>query len=41
MDTLNRYKQIKWPDETKKMINDDSELFYLIGRLGYDYREIT
>jgi hypothetical protein len=35
---MNRFKQISWPEETKKMINDDSELFYLMGRLGYDYK---
>ena len=39
---VNKPKKAKIPanvnDPIKKMINDDSELFYLMGRLGYDYK---
>lgn len=36
----NRINQVEIPDEIKKLIKKDSELHYLIGALGYEYREI-
>jgi len=41
--TLNfndRYKEVNFSDNFKKIIYSDSELNYLIGALGYDYRKI-
>jgi len=35
-----RSKQMKIPDEIKELIRKDTELHYLIGALGYDYKEI-
>lgn len=36
----NRYNQVEIPDDIKKIINKDNELFYLIGALGYDFKKI-
>ena len=35
-----RHKQVSIPEETKELIRKDSELHYLIGALGYEYKEI-
>jgi len=34
---LERYKMVDLPDEIKKLIREDSELNYLIGRLNYEH----
>lgn len=39
-DYLNRFDQNIIPEEVKKLIREDNELHYLIGALGYTYREI-
>lgn len=36
----NRFTQIELPEETKDLIRKDNELHYLIGALGYEYKEI-
>ncbi len=35
-----RHKQVNFSDEFKKLINHDNELYYLIGKLGYEYTEL-
>jgi hypothetical protein len=35
-----RSKQMEIPDEIKELIRKDTELHYLMGSLGYDYKEI-
>ena len=35
-----RSKQIEIPEEIKELIRKDNELHYLIGALGYEYKEI-
>jgi hypothetical protein len=35
-----RINMVEIPDETKELIRKDSELHYLIGKLGYDYKNI-
>lgn len=37
---LNRINQVEIPDEIKQIINKDNELHYLMGRMGYSYREL-
>lgn len=37
---LNRFDPSIIPDDVKKLIREDNELHYLIGALGYNYREI-
>lgn len=37
---INRYSQIQIPEYTKQLIKKDSELHYLMGVLGYEYKEI-
>lgn len=37
---LNRFDPTIIPDDVKKLIREDNELHYLIGALGYTYREI-
>jgi len=39
-DYLNRFDATIIPDDVKKLIREDNELHYLIGALGYTYREI-
>jgi len=39
-DYLNRFDITIIPDDVKKLIREDNELHYLIGALGYTYREI-
>jgi len=39
-DYLNRFDPTIIPDDVKKLIREDNELHYLIGALGYTYREI-
>jgi hypothetical protein len=39
-DYLNRFDPSIIPDDTKKLIREDNELHYLMGKLGYDYKEI-
>jgi hypothetical protein len=39
-DYLNRFDTSIIPDDVKKLIREDNELHYLIGALGYTYREI-
>lgn len=39
-DYLNRFDPNIIPEEVKKLIREDNELHYLIGALGYTYREI-
>jgi hypothetical protein len=40
-DKLNeRYKMIDLPEDIKDLIRNDSELHYLIGALGYEYKKI-
>ena len=34
-----RHLQIDLPEETKELISRDSELHYLIGALGYEYKK--
>jgi hypothetical protein len=38
--TSNRFDMVEIPEETKELIRKDNELHYLIGTLGYDYKEI-
>ena len=35
-----RSKQMEFPEEIKELIRKDNELHYLIGALGYEYKEI-
>ncbi len=35
-----RFEEVDIPEETKELIRKDSELHYLIGKLGYDYKNI-
>lgn len=35
-----RYQQVQLPEHIKKLINQDNELYNLIGQLGYDYKEM-
>lgn len=35
-----RINMVKIPEETKELIRKDNELHYLIGALGYEYKEI-
>lgn len=35
-----RFEMIEIPEETKELIRKDSELHYLIGKLGYEYKNI-
>lgn len=37
---LNRFEEIEVPEEIKELIRKDSELNYLIGKMGYDYVKI-
>lgn len=37
---LNRFDMVSLPDHIKTLIREDNELHYLIGALGYKYREI-
>jgi len=37
---LSRLDEVEIPEETKKLIREDSELHYLIGKIGYDYVKI-
>lgn len=37
---LSRIEEIELPEETKNLIRNDSELHYLIGKMGYDYIKI-
>jgi hypothetical protein len=39
-DFNNRFSQIELPEEIKELIKNDCELHYLIGALGYEYKEI-
>jgi len=39
-DYLNRFDPTIIPEDVKKLIREDNELHYLIGALGYTYREI-
>jgi hypothetical protein len=39
-DYLNRFNPNLIPEETKELIRKDNELHYLIGTLGYEYKEI-
>jgi hypothetical protein len=39
-DLEKRFEQVEIPEETKEIIRKDSELHYLIGRLGYEYKSI-
>jgi hypothetical protein len=39
-DVTNRFQEVEIPEETKELIRKDSELHYLIGKLGYDYKNI-
>jgi hypothetical protein len=39
-DVYDRISKVNVPEKTKYLISKDSELHYLIGRLGYDYRII-
>jgi hypothetical protein len=39
-DVNNRFKKIELPEKTKELIRKDNELHYLIGALGYEYKEI-
>jgi hypothetical protein len=36
-DYMNRFKDIQIPSNTKRLIEQDTELHYLIGKLGYEY----
>ena len=36
---IDRYSQIEIPDDIKKLIKEDSELHYLIGKLNYNYKK--
>ena len=38
--TSNRFDMVEIPEETKELIRKDTELHYLIGALGYGYKEI-
>lgn len=35
-----RYLQVTLPDAVKKIINQDNELHYLLGKLGYEYKKV-
>jgi hypothetical protein len=37
---IDRFSQIQISEETKELIRKDNELHYLMGALGYEYREI-
>jgi len=37
---LNRFDMVDLPEDVKEIIRKDNELHYLIGALGYKYREI-
>jgi hypothetical protein len=37
---IDRISKVIVPEETKELIRKDSELHYLIGKLGYDYKNI-
>lgn len=39
-DLTKRFEEVEIPNETKELIRKDSELHYLMGRLGYDYKKI-
>ena len=34
-----RYKQVNFSDEFKNLIKNDNELYYLLGALGYEYKQ--
>jgi hypothetical protein len=37
---MNRFDMVELPEEVKNLIRKDNELHYLIGALGYEYKEI-
>jgi hypothetical protein len=37
---MNRFNMVELPEEIKDLIRKDNELHYLIGALGYEYKEI-
>ena len=37
---IDRYSQVQIPEETKKLIKEDSELHYLIGKLNYNFKKM-
>lgn len=37
---MDRYKEVELSSKIKKLIKEDNELHYLIGKLGYEYREL-
>jgi hypothetical protein len=39
-DLNNRINQVNLPESTKELIRKDNELHYLMGALGYEYKEI-
>jgi len=39
-DFMSRWKNITFPSDIKELVKNDNELHYLIGALGYQYKEI-
>lgn len=37
---IDRFSQVQIPEETKELINQDSELHFLIGKLNYNYKKV-
>lgn len=37
---MNRHNELDLPEETKELIRKDGELHYLMGALGYEYKQI-